>query len=141
MYGFQLLLGLGVSTMELTSSLHFILATILGIKNLGIDSTGHIIILMTAWLLLTSFKLISITVPCQSATTEAENTAVLVQKLLLVRHFDQETVTELRLFSQQLLQRKIKFTAFGFLSLDYSLLFAIFGGVTTYLVVAMQYDT
>jgi hypothetical protein len=90
------------------------------------DSTGHIIIFMTAWLLLTSFKLISITVPCQSATTEAENTAVLMQKLLLVRHFDQDTVTELRLFSQQLLQRKLKFTAFGFLSFDYCLLFAIF---------------
>jgi gustatory receptor len=94
---------------------------------------------MTAWLLQYAFKLISITAPCQSATTEAENTAVLVQKLLLVQHFDQDTVTELRLFSQQLLQRKMKFTAFGFLSLDYSLLFTILGGVTTYLVVAMQY--
>jgi gustatory receptor len=48
-------------------------------------------------------------------------------------------VTELRLFSQQLLQRKMKFNAFGFLSLDYSLLFTILGDVTTYLVVAMQY--
>jgi gustatory receptor len=94
---------------------------------------------MTAWLFLTSFKLISVIAPCQSATTEAENTSVLVQKLLLVRHFNQDTVTELRLFSQQLLQRKMKFTAFGFLNLDYSLLFTILGGVTTYLVVAIQY--
>jgi hypothetical protein len=34
----------------------------------------------------------------------------------------------------------LKFTAFGFLSFDYCLLFAIFWGVTTYLVVAIQYD-
>jgi gustatory receptor len=94
---------------------------------------------MTAWLFLISFKLISITAPCHSATTEAENTALLVQKLLLARHFDQDSVTELQLFSQQLLQRKMKFTAFGFLNIDYSLLFTIIGGVTTFLVVAMQF--
>jgi hypothetical protein len=97
-YGYQILLGPGVSTMELTTSLHFILATPLVIKNLGVDTIGHFISLMTAWLLLISFKLISITAPCQSATTEAENTGVLVKKLLLVRHFDQDTVTEQRLF-------------------------------------------
>jgi hypothetical protein len=89
--------------MQLTTPLHYILTTILGNKNLGMDTTGHIISVGTAWLFLTSFKLISIIAPCQSETTEAENTAVLVQKLLLVRHFNQDTVTELRLFSQQLL--------------------------------------
>jgi hypothetical protein len=100
---------------------------------------GHIISLGIAWLLLDSFNLISIIAPCQSATTEEENTAVLVQKLLLVRQFDQDTVTELRFLSQHLLQRKMKFTAFGFLNLNYSLLFTILGGVTTYLVVTMRH--
>jgi gustatory receptor len=139
MYGFQLLLEIGESTMQLITPLHYILTTILGNKNLGMDTIGHIISVGTAWLFLTSFKLISFIAPCQSATTEGEKTAVLVQKLLLVQHFDQDTVTELRLFSQQLLQRKLRFTAFGFLNLDYSLLFTILGGVTTYLVVTMQY--
>jgi gustatory receptor len=125
--------------MELTTALHLILATILGTQNLGMVTIGHIFSDETAWLFLTSFKLISIIAPCQSATTEAENTDVLVQKLMFVRHFDQDTVTELRIFSQQLLQRKLKSTAFDFLSLDYSLLFTILGGVTTYLVVAIQY--
>jgi hypothetical protein len=74
MYGFQLLLGLGVSTMEITRALYLILATTLGFQDLGIENIGHYISLMTVWLLLILFKLISITAPCQSATTEAENT-------------------------------------------------------------------
>ncbi|KDR17317.1 hypothetical protein L798_08519 [Zootermopsis nevadensis] len=140
MYGFQLLLELGVTTMELASALYFILAAILKIQTFERDIIGHFISLMAAWIFLISFKLISITAPCHSATTEAENTAVLVQKLLLVPNFDHDTVAELQLFSQQLLQCKIKFTAFGFLILDYPLLFTIIGGVTTYLVIAMQYE-
>ncbi|KDR17318.1 putative gustatory receptor 28b [Zootermopsis nevadensis] len=140
MYGFQLLLELGVTTFELILSSYLMLATILGIHNVETDTISQFISLMTAWLLQYAFKLISITAPCHSATTEAENTAVLVQKLLLVPNFDHDTVAELQLFSQQLLQRKIKFTAFGFLILDYSLLFTIIGGVTTFLVVAMQYS-
>jgi hypothetical protein len=139
MYGLQVLLELGVTTAELTLSSYLMLATILGIQNVEIHTIGQFISLMTAWQVQYAFKLIVITAPCQSATTEIENMAVLVQKLLLVRHFDQDTVAELQLFSQQLLQRKIKFTAFGFLSLDHSLLFTILGGVTTFIVIAMQY--
>jgi hypothetical protein len=139
MYGFQVLMELGVTTAELTLSSYLMLATILGIQNVEMHTVGQFICLMAAWQLQYAFKLIIITAPCQSATNEIENMAVLVQKLLLVRNFDQDTVAELQLFSQQLLQRKIKFTAFGFLSLDHSLLFTILGGVTTFIVIAMQY--
>jgi len=94
---------------------------------------------MAAWQLLHSFKLIGVTVPCQFATSEVENTVVLVQKLLLAG-FDQNTMSELQLFSQQLLHRKMNFTAFGFLNLDYSLLLTIIGGAITYVVIAMQFN-
>jgi gustatory receptor len=139
MYGFQLLLELGFTTVELLLSSYLMLAIILRVQDVETDTICHFMCLMTAWLLLYAFKLISITAHCQAATTEAENTAVLVQKLLLLQNFDQDTMTDLQLFSQQLLQRKMKFTAFGFLNLDYSLLFTIIGGVTTFLVIAMQF--
>jgi gustatory receptor len=139
MYGFQLLLQIGVTTAELTLSSYLMLATILGIQNVEIDTVGQFISLMAAWQVQHAFKLIIITAPCQSSTNEIENMATLVQKLLLVRNFDQDTVAELQLFSQQLLQRRMKFTAFGFLSLDHSLLFTIVGGVTTFTVIAMQF--
>jgi gustatory receptor len=49
-------------------------------------------------------------------------------------------MAELQLFSQQLLHRKMNFTAFGFLKLDYSLLLTIVGGFITYVVIAMQFS-
>jgi hypothetical protein len=137
MYGFQLLLELGVATVELTLSSYLMLATIRGTHVVEAEAVGKFICLMTAWLLLYAFKLISITAPCHSASTEAEKTVVLVQKLLL-SGFEQNTKAELQLFSQQLLHRKIIFTAFGFLKLDYSLLLTVIGGVITYVVIAMQ---
>jgi hypothetical protein len=138
-YSFQLLLELGVATAELTLSSHLLVATIVGIHAVESDTTGRFICLMSAWLLLFSFKLISITVPCQFTTSEVEKTVVLVQKLLLAG-FDQNTMSELQLFSQHLLHRKMNFTAFGFLTLDCSLLLTIYGGVITYVVIAMQFS-
>ena len=139
MYGLLLLLELGVTTIELTSTLYLLLATVLQIQSVEINVIGMFSSLMVAWFILYSFKLISITMPSHSARSEMENTVVLVQKLLLEKQFDRLTITELKLFSHQLMQRKVKFNAFGFLILDYSLLFTIIGGVTTYLVIAMQY--
>ncbi|GFG32133.1 hypothetical protein Cfor_12283 [Coptotermes formosanus] len=139
MYGFQILLALGATTVELTLSSYLVLETIRGNHAVEVDSVGKFISLMTAWLFLYAFKLISITAPCQSTTSEVENTVMLVQKLLLAR-FDPNTTAELQLFSQQLFHRKMKFTAFGFIKLNYSLLLTIIGGVITYVVIAMQYN-
>jgi hypothetical protein len=139
MYGFQILLELGVTTVELTLSSYLMLATLLGIHSVEADTKGRFICIMSAWLLLYAFKLISITAPCQYATSEVENPVMLVQKLMLAG-FDQNTMAELQLFSQQLLHRKTNFTAFGFLKLDYSLLLTIVGGFMTYVVIAMQFS-
>ena len=139
MYGFQILLGLGLATVELTLTSYLMLATILGFLAVEADTSGRFICIMTAWLLLHAIKLISITASCQSATSEVENTVMLVQKLLLAG-FDQNSMAELQLFSQQLLHRKMNFTAFGFLKLDYSLLLTIIGGAITYVVIAMQFN-
>jgi len=139
MYGFQILLELGVTTAELTLTWYLMVATIQGIHAVEADTSGRFICLMTPWLLLYAFKLISITAPCQSVTNEVQKTVMLVQKLLLAE-FDQNTMSELQLFSQQLLHRKMNFTAFGFLKLDYSLLLTIIGGVITYVVIVMQFN-
>lgn len=42
-------------------------------------------------------------------------------------------------FSLQLLIQKIQFTAFGFFSIDYSLLMTIVAAITTYLIVLIQF--
>jgi hypothetical protein len=139
MYGLQILLQIGISTAEFISAVYFMLYTILAKQNVTANTISKFTTLMLSWLLLTFFKLISITAPCHSATNHVENTAVLVQKLLLKRHFDLEANAQLQLFSHQLFQRKVKFTALRFLHLDYSLLLTIIGGATTYLVIVTQY--
>jgi hypothetical protein len=139
MYGFQILLELGVTTAEMTLTTYLMLATIQGRHAVEADMSGRFICLMSAWLLLYAFKMISITAPCQTLTNEIEKTVMLVQKLLLAG-FDQNTMAELQLFSQQLLHRKMNFTAFGFLKLDYSLLLTIIGGAITYVVIALQFN-
>jgi hypothetical protein len=115
------------------------LATLLGMLAVEADTSSRFICLMTAWLLLYAFKMIIITAPCQSATSEVEKTVMLVQKLLLAG-FDQNTMEELQLFSHQLLHCKMNFTAFGFLKLDFSLLLTIIGGAITYVVLAIQFS-
>ncbi|KAJ9580294.1 hypothetical protein L9F63_004056 [Diploptera punctata] len=99
----------------------------------------YMISLQSLWIIKFSFKLMSITASCQSVYNEVDRTTVLVQKLLLLQGFEHETLKEIDRFSQQLLHRKIKFVALWFFDLDLSVLFTIIGGVTTYLVIVMQF--
>jgi hypothetical protein len=69
-YGFQILLELGVTTVEMTMSSYLMLATILEIHSVEANTKGRFSCVIAAWLLLYAFKLISITAPCQYATSE-----------------------------------------------------------------------
>nr|CAD7570327.1 unnamed protein product [Timema californicum] len=46
---------------------------------------------------------------------------------------------EIELFMMQLLHRKVTFTAFDFIPIDFTLLYSFFGAVTTYLVILIQF--
>jgi gustatory receptor len=91
------------------------------------------------WCLIHVAKLLCITVPCHSANNKMAQTATVLRKILLASHADPATVTELERFSRHLALRKFKFTVFGFLRLDLSLLFSMAGAVVTYLVILMQF--
>jgi hypothetical protein len=62
-----------------------------------------------------------------------------LRKLLLAFHTDPATMLQLERFSQHVALRKFKFTVFGFLSLDLSLLVSMMCAVATYLVILMQF--
>ncbi|KAJ9580293.1 hypothetical protein L9F63_004055 [Diploptera punctata] len=120
-HGTLLFIELVLAGIELTLALYFLLSTILGRTEIH-----HI------------FKLISLTAPCRAVINEYETCVMLVQKLLL-EDLNDEATRELKLFAEQLFHRRIKFTALNFLHIDYTVLFTIFGAVTTYLVFALQY--
>ena len=134
-HGILLFIELGLAGIELTLALYFLLSTILGITVLDLDA---FIVLEIFWISHHIFKLINLTAPCRSAIDEYKKTVMLVQKLLLQK-LDNGTARELELFSEQLLHRNIKFVALNFLHMDYSVLLTIFGAVTTYLALVLQY--
>ncbi|XP_023704213.2 putative gustatory receptor 28a [Cryptotermes secundus] len=90
------------------------------------------------WFLHYAIKLVWLVYYSSSTIQQANHTAVLVHKLI-TKTRDSGLREELRLFSLQLLHRKVKFTACGFFPLDFTLLYSIVGAVTTYLVILIQF--
>ena len=102
-------------------------------------SNTRIILLPIMRSLLHIAKLLCITVPCHSANNNMAHTSTVLRKLLLAFHTDPATMSELERFSHHVALRKFKFTVFGFLSLDLSVLVSMMGAVVTYLVILMQF--
>jgi hypothetical protein len=104
-------------------------------------SSPRILLSAITWCVLHMAKLLCITIPCHSANNNMAHTSTVLRKLLLAFHNDPETTSELERFSQHVALRKFKFTVFGFLSLDLSLLVSMIGAVFTYLMILMQIKT
>ncbi|KAJ9593247.1 hypothetical protein L9F63_015193 [Diploptera punctata] len=93
--------------------------------------------LYVVWVTLNLSKLLAITISCRSACRNANYTAVLVHKLMILQPADY--AAELQIFSQQLLHRKLCFTACGFFLIDFCLMYNMASSVTTYLIILLQY--
>ncbi|CAK9805665.1 Putative gustatory receptor 28b [Anthophora quadrimaculata] len=91
------------------------------------------------WLLVLLYPLNLLTNKITSVISEVERTGGIVHTLLN-RVFDREIKTELERFSLQLLHRRIKFTANGYINLDNTFLHSMLGTVAMYMVVLIQFD-
>lgn len=140
-YEIQLLLTLISTFVSMVTWLYFGLIyfyryvsgynTLVGVWNLVVSDM--------LWCLKHLAKLLCITVPCHLANNEMRQTSVMIRKLHFVARHDSGTLAELDRFSQHVSLRQFKFTAFGFLNLDLSLLMSMLGAVATYLVILMQF--
>jgi len=110
----------------------------IGAGNNGIGAS-NIALCVMIWSFLHIVKLFFITVPCHLANNNMAYTSTVLRKLLLAFHTDPATMSELERFSHHVALRKFKFTVFGFISLDLSLLVSMMGAVATYLVILMQF--
>ncbi|XP_058056706.1 putative gustatory receptor 28a [Anopheles bellator] len=77
-----------------------------------------------------------------SMMRENDNIGVNVHKLLNVTSGPEshELATKLMHLSQQMVHRRVRFTACGLFSLDFTLIFTLVGAATTYLVILVQYQ-
>ncbi|GFG40019.1 hypothetical protein Cfor_10567 [Coptotermes formosanus] len=140
-YEVQIFFSLLSTFVCITILLYFGLCFLYGY--VGADSTGisasRFVVCSMIGSLLHVAKLLCITIPCHSANNKMAHTSTLLRKLLLAFHGDPGTMRELERFSKHVALRKFKFTVFGFLSLDLSLLVSMMGAVATYLVILMQF--
>jgi hypothetical protein len=84
------------------------------------------------------FQMFWIEATCSATSEEANRTVTLLHKLLLLPELHPATAAEIQLFLQQVRDRKPNFTAWGFFTLNYSLLVSTIGAIATYLVILVQ---
>jgi gustatory receptor len=89
------------------------------------------------WGLTQFFLLFCVTGCCNAASGEANRSAVLLQKLLLTE-LHPDTAEEVQLFLQQVSNRKVRFTAWDFFTINYTALGSVVGAITTLLVILVQ---
>jgi hypothetical protein len=138
-FGVQIMLTIISSATATTLNIHTVIVFLT--KDLGTsvkDNMNKLLMLNLASTIPGVLKLIIITASCELSKKEAGRTAVLVHKLLLHRNVDPDILTELQLFSQQLLHINTNFTASGFFVLDFSFLYSTLGSIATFLVFLTQ---
>jgi hypothetical protein len=86
-----------------------------------------------------SVILTCVTVSCELACEEANRTGHLVHTLLLKPDLSRDLILQLQLFSSQVSNLRVKFTACGFFSINTSLICGIGGVVCTYLIILHQF--
>ena len=76
---------------------------------------------------------------CNLTIIQVNKTIIFLQRLLLIPDIHPATADEIQLFLQQVVNRKVKFTAWGFFTMNFKLMGSIVGGVTTLLVILVQF--
>jgi hypothetical protein len=75
---------------------------------------------------------------CHTATNEARSSRILLQKLLLGGNCRIECVEELKMFSLQLQEMTIEYTACGFFLLNLSLFASVVSVIASYILLMVQ---
>jgi hypothetical protein len=143
MYGLQILLSMTMSFMSVTTCLFFGIAfTVTAQKDVSSEGK-HLsaLVLSLIWATVGIFRTCMITSSCNAVGSEADRTAVLLQKLLLEPSLHPDIVKEIQLYLQQVRIRPIRFTASDFFAIDHSTLCSFTGAVVTYLIILLQFHS
>jgi len=139
-YGFPLLLDIAYNFINTIVSVYYVLRDAMDLAKDEFGTSG--LIQMTSrfcWGTANLGKIVIMTALCHYASSEAQDLSVVVQKLLLSQLLRPGVKTELQLFGMQLANGKVQFTAFGFFYVDLTLLCAMIGSATTYIIVLVQF--
>jgi hypothetical protein len=91
------------------------------------------------WIVLHLSKLILVMTCCQHASCESARTALILQKVSLLKPLHPDTLSELQLFSQQLLHHDLVFSPCGFFNLNHCFLSSCVESLITYVIILLQF--
>jgi hypothetical protein len=91
------------------------------------------------WIVFHLSKLILIVISCQYATRQSVRTALVLQRVVLLKPLHPDTLSEIHLFSQQLLHHKLVFSPCGFFVLNHRFLSACVESLITYVIILLQF--
>jgi hypothetical protein len=136
-YGLQILLCIVLAFIEMTLNLSF---AIIELKLTDTDKMRLYlnVVIPVIWSVMEFLKLLWIAAACNATCGEANRSVTLLQKLLLLPEVDPGHATEIQLFLQQVKDRRPKFTAWDFFTINYSLFGSTVGALVTYLVIIVQ---
>jgi gustatory receptor len=138
MYGLQILLCMVSAFFEITTNISYSIV-FMNVKYVSYARLLHSVMTPMLWALMYFLLLFCVTGSCNAASAEANRSAVLLQKLLLT-DLHPTTAAEVQLFLQQVSNRKVRFTAWDFFTINYTILGSIVGAITTLLVILVPFQ-
>ncbi|XP_063993883.1 uncharacterized protein LOC135171329 [Diachasmimorpha longicaudata] len=135
-FSLQLVATVTLTFAEVTFSLYFYILQRLGKTGINLEKQIWYSYFSTS-VTYYAWKLAAVVWACEVAKDQAVKTGIIVHEVL-IDTVDKQVKEELQLFSLQVLHRDNTFTARG-LSLDATLLTSIVGGITTYLLILIQF--
>ncbi|XP_046997988.1 putative gustatory receptor 2a [Schistocerca americana] len=143
-YGLSMLSCLATHFINCIISLNLCLSIKLQYQVFTRDKMDSMVYVSVMWVVVHVGGILAITWSCSKASSEIRRTADLVNKVLL-SPMDYGTTgasvrRQLKLFSLQLLHRRLRFTASGLFTIDLSNLSSMATGVVTYLVIFVQFN-
>ncbi|KDR13681.1 hypothetical protein L798_12327 [Zootermopsis nevadensis] len=100
---------------------------------------SEFVISRTIWIIILLGTIVSLTAICEMAASSAKGVGHKVQTLLLENPLRNDVLEQLKLFSQQISNDKIQFTASGLFTINLSLFCTFMASVTTYIIVLYQF--
>jgi hypothetical protein len=138
-HGFTLVVNWLVATVGLSVDLYYVTVSFAfpSISN-NVSSSVAVNIALILWSLFTLVRMFVIALSCQRVSDEYRTCMSNVQRLLLENSNEEDVLTQLVFFTDQLVNNKIEFTACGIFTMNLSVLCTVTGLVIQYFILLCQ---
>jgi gustatory receptor len=139
MHGYTLVVNWLVATVCLSVDVYYVTVSfVFPSMSIKVSSSAVMNITLILWILFTLVRMFVIAVSCQWVSDEHRKCISNVQRLLLKYSTEEDVLTQLVSFTDQLVYNKIEFTACGIFTVNVSVLCTVAGLVIQYITLLCQ---